>query len=295
MPTPHRHSTPIRLLAGPLIAASLIVWAAPALAQEVPAEVTTATAAVAHASNAFEYRDFTKVVEVLSPWVHPPRITDRALMITARRLLGISFHVLGDQASAKEEFGQLLMADPAHKLDPFVVPPKVIETFEAVRQSMKPALDRILAERGTKVDPDTGPKKLVVVAVPHPITTFAPFGIPQFVLDEPVGGAVFLSLQAAFLTANFASYFRAKAVDARSQEFQTFRFVQYAALFAFAATWAVSAYLANTSLAEHNRQLLAGPEKSASRSGAADQGPAISFGLLPTPGGVALSFSAALP
>ena len=169
----------------------------------------TATAAVAQARNAFEYRDFERVVRLLNPWLHPRRILDRTLAIEARQLLGVSLHVLGRVESAKEEFAELLLLDPQRKLDPFLVPPAVIQAFEDVRASMRPTLDRIMRARGMEPDPPNGSTNLDMVQtveVPPLAAALLPGGLPQFVADEAGWGLLWAVLQVGFLTLNFVAY-----------------------------------------------------------------------------------------
>lgn len=243
--------------------------------------------ALTRAANAFEYRDFRKVVDVLDPWIKPPKITDEQRMIEARRLLGISLHVLGDIPRAREEFGHLLRSDPKAKLDPFVVPPNVIETFESVRKDMKRLLDQKIDELERRTVA-LGPEAQVrIVEVPHPLLTFAPFGIPQFTLDETAGGTIFLSIQAAALVANVLSFIAANGLlrercpvslpgtgnlpeppmcEAARAEFKNLQIVQYTGLASFVAAWGVSIYLGNASFSETRGRIAAGtsgsgPEK----------------------------------
>jgi hypothetical protein len=243
-----------------LLVALALPWAA-AVARAADAEID-ADGAVANATNAFEYRDFKKVIDVLKPWLHPPRIQNRDQRIAARRLLGVSLHVEGDVAGAREEFSQLLLEDPTHKLDPFVVPPPVIETFEAVRREMKPTLDRILRERGQRLEDPSLPR-VVVVATANRFVALAPFGVPQFQLDEPGLGITFLSVQAAALAANVTGYFRAKAIHDAGGNDSAWLAVMYGGLVAFGVSWVASAILGNVELADYNKVLLQAPPRGA--------------------------------
>ena len=198
------------------------------------------------ASSAFEYRDFDKVVEILGGWVHPPRIADPALMLQARRLLGISLHIQGDDAGAREEFGQVLLAKPDLQLDPFVVPPAVIETFEDVRLEMKPVLDRIRAERagGTvQVAPKRAP------GAPHPLIAYLPFGLAQMiVLDQVEWGATWMVVQMLGLAANIVGFYLAASLrnddgfldPAKEADFDQRLAIQYSGIAVFGAAWLIS-------------------------------------------------------
>jgi hypothetical protein len=256
-----RHSHGVRGLAL-LIALACVSRTAEAADAPTDAE---ADAAVALATNAFEYRDFKKVVEALTPWLHPPRITNTKTRITARRLLGVSLHVLGEISGAKEEFSQLLLEDPLHKLDPFVVPPPVIETFETVRKEMKPTLDRVLKERGQNPDPEP-PKKTVLVPAASRVVAFLPGGFPQFQLEETGLGFTFLAVQAIAFVANVLSYARGRAIHDSGGDDRTWVGVQYVSLGIFGAAWATSAILGNNDLSTYNKDLMKEPPKAGALS-----------------------------
>lgn len=183
-------------------------------------QLNSPTEAVAVARAAFEYRDFRQVVAALDAWVHPPRIRDPSLMVEARRLLGVSLHVQGDVRGAREEFAQLLLLDPSHRLDPFFIPPRVIATFEEVRKQLEPSLG-LPARPGDRT---------VFVERPHPAVVLLPLGLPQFALEEPVPGFIYGALQLLGLGLNVAAFFRGQALGEQSSgssELDTWLAVQY--------------------------------------------------------------------
>ncbi|MCK6550942.1 hypothetical protein L6R52_34210 [Myxococcota bacterium] len=266
---------------------------ATAFAQDAPGEDPASAVKIARA--AFEYRDFQRVVDLLRPWVHPPRISDRALMIDARRLLGVAFHVLGDITASREEFGQLLLQDPRHELDPFTVPPKVIETFEAVRREMKPALDRLLAEQGSvravpepRVDLTA---RYVPVALPSRWITLVPGGVPQLAMDQPEWGVALGTAQLVGLAANVGGYFLADAAANEAYRsnvwpeddpaYRRWRTVMYAGLGWAVASYVASVVLGNVTFEGHTRAEL-------DRAAAAGEGPPrAALG----PGGLSFTFA----
>ncbi|MCA9554437.1 MAG: hypothetical protein KC933_30665 [Myxococcales bacterium] len=250
--------------AGPL----LLCVAALAMAQQ-PAAPEDPAAAVRLAKAAFEYRDFKRVTQILDPWLHPPRIVDRTLEVEARELMGVSLHVLGDKKGATEEFGQLLELDPKHELDPFVVPPVVIQTFEEVRAKMKPRLDAVGPDR---TPPVTGPPEIREVATVHPALALLPFGTPQFLADQPGRGALWAGLQVAFLALNVIGYrlARLEYIENKdnkdengavivTQAFRTWTGLQYAGIVGFAGTWATSSALGYQTLSAQREAALAPP------------------------------------
>lgn len=216
----------------------------------VPVDTSSAAAspdsaerALALASYAFEYRDFARVVATLDPWVHPPRIADRARLAEAQRLLGISLHIQGNVEGAEAEFAAVLQVEPELRLDPFVVPPAVIDTFERVRASMRPVLDGILRERRRGVPATPEPPAALRLS---PVFAYAPLGLSHFLaLDEPAWGALWLGLQVAGLAANAGGYFWGSgligadgAIGADQLAAQTSaRTLQLTGLAVFAAAW----------------------------------------------------------
>ncbi len=198
------------------------------------AQITEPTAkdAVRYARNAFEYRDFSKVVEVLWPWLHPPRIVDDELAIEARELLGVSLHLMGRTEDAAEEFSALLLLSPDHELDPFVVPPDVIQVFVRIKEQMAPTLNALRDREPIRPNPESERPRveLQLVEVPHWTVSLVPFGVPQFALGRPGLGATFLGLQMVGLGLNIASFVRADGLPPDSPSFDQWVTVQYVGL-----------------------------------------------------------------
>jgi hypothetical protein len=200
------------LLSAGLLSAAL--FPRPAQAQATPAPVPTRTAtrapealdepgALRLARAAFEYRDFARVLALLEPWLRPPRIVDRERRRDANRLVGVSAHVLGDVRRAEDAFAQALLADPSVELDPFVVPPPVIETFERVRASMGAVL------RAEPTPPRGAPRASDGLA-PR-FVAWSPLGLGHFAaLDAPVSGSLWLALQLGGLATNVTAFWIAR-------------------------------------------------------------------------------------
>ena len=224
--------------AAALLIAALLTSGAPARADE---PLRDAQSAVLLGRNAFEYRDFERVVEVLDPWLHPPKILDRALMGEARRLMGVSLHLLGRVEAAREEFGQLLVLDPKHQLDPFVVPPQVIETYEAVREELRPTLEQILASRGDAPLDAPSAGAVTVVELPHGSLVLAPAGIPQFALDQPAWGLLYGAVQIAGLVLNVHGFLAAREFKPQEAGYDRAVRLQYAGLGVLGLGWGASA------------------------------------------------------
>ncbi len=197
--------------------------------------------AVTKARAAFEYRDFAQVITLLDPWLHPPRLVDKKLRIEAHRLLGVSLHITGKKKEARSEFARLLELDPKQELDPFVTPPSVVETFQAVREDMRPALDAIKPPPPKVVDPPVQTVKLV--EVPHPAAALLPFGIPQFLVGKAGWGALWATLQGVALVANLGALLRVRLEPDRmvvERIERNFAIVQVAAFGTYVGSYAAS-------------------------------------------------------
>lgn len=181
---------------------------------------STPAQAVRLAESAFAYRDFEQVVATLWPWMHPPLIQQPTLRIDAHRLLGVSLFVLGREAAAEAEFEALLRLDPTHQLDPFLVPPPVVQRFEVVRQRVAPG----------------GPP----AGLPSRAALLLPFGTPQFVLGQSGQGALWGWGQLISLGLNVGAYFAAKRATRGSTAHTGWVITQYIGLAGFLTSWGLS-------------------------------------------------------
>ena len=68
-----------------------------------------------------------------------PDLTD-AEAVDAYRMLGIAEYQLGDRLAARAAFVNLLSFEPDYGLDAFLVPPPIVEFFDAVKKEHEPAL-----------------------------------------------------------------------------------------------------------------------------------------------------------
>ncbi len=60
--------------------------------------------------------------------------------VEAYRILGLAEYQLGDRAQARAAFVKLLSLDPDFGLDPFLVPPPIVEFFDKVKREHEPDL-----------------------------------------------------------------------------------------------------------------------------------------------------------
>jgi tetratricopeptide (TPR) repeat protein len=68
-----------------------------------------------------------------------PQLTD-AEAVDAYRMLGIAEYQLGDKLAARAAFVNLLSFEPDYALDAFLVPPPIVEFFDAVKKEHEPTL-----------------------------------------------------------------------------------------------------------------------------------------------------------
>ena len=110
--------------------------------------------------------------------------------------------------AAREAFIHLLSIDPDQTLDPFLVPPPIVEFFDQVRADAEPELAplrerkrqlqeqerlaeearrRLLAEEHVRSGP---PSKVVVVEEHIYMLNFLPFGVGQFQNGDTTKGII---------------------------------------------------------------------------------------------------------
>jgi hypothetical protein len=92
------------------------------------------------AKDRFEFGAYADCAGILRRYLaaDPPLTDEQA--VDAYRLLGLSEYHLGDQAQARAAFVNLLSFDPEYGLDPFLVPPPIVDFFDRVKKEHEPAL-----------------------------------------------------------------------------------------------------------------------------------------------------------
>ncbi len=127
--------------------------------------------------------------------------------VEAYRMLGIAEYQLGDKLAARAAFVNLLSFEPEYALDPFLVPPAIVEFFDAVKKEHEPALAplrerrrelrdqqrlaeeakrRLLAEEQVRTGP---PGKIVRVEERVYLFNWMPLGAGQFQNGDRAKGA----------------------------------------------------------------------------------------------------------
>ncbi len=92
------------------------------------------------AKDRFEFGAWADCAGTLRPWLAKNPPLSEADAVDAYRMLGISEFHLGDQAQARAAFVNLLSFDPDYTLDPFLVPPPIVDFFDRVKKEHEAAL-----------------------------------------------------------------------------------------------------------------------------------------------------------
>jgi hypothetical protein len=150
--------------------------------------------------------------------------------VEAYRILGLSEYQLGDKPAARAAFVHLLSIDPDQTLDPFLVPPPIVEFFDKVRLEAEPELAplreqkkqlkeqerlaeearrRLLAEEQIRSGP---PSKIVVVQEHVYLLNFLPFGVGQFQNGDNTKGIIIAVSQVVLGAVNIGAIFAHNAI-----------------------------------------------------------------------------------
>lgn len=144
-------------------------------------------------------------------------------VVEAYRILGLSEFQLGDRGAARSAFVSLLSIDPDYALDPFLVPPQIVEFFDQVKRQAEPELAplrerrrllreqerlaeearrKLLAEEAARSGP---PSKVVLVQERIYLFNWLPFGAGQFQNGETGKGTTIAVSQVLLGAANIAA------------------------------------------------------------------------------------------
>ncbi len=204
-----------------LLLLALLLGAGPALAQ--PRTAPAVHPDLRRASARFEFGAWAEAAGIVQQYLaaHPTPPEQEAVL--AYRILGISEWHLGDRAHARAAFVALLSEDPDFKLDPFLVPPPIVEFLEEVRREHEPTLGplreqkrmlreqerladearrRLLAEERARTGP---PSKVVRVQERVYALNWLPFGAGQFQNGQAGKGTAFAAGELALGAINIAA------------------------------------------------------------------------------------------
>jgi hypothetical protein len=168
-----------------------------------------APAELKRAKDRCEFGAWADCAGTLRPFLARDPVLSDEEAVEAWRLLGLSEYHLGDRPAARTAFVNLLSFDPDYTLDPFLVPPPIVDFFDKVKRDHEPDLAplrerkralreqqrlaaeakrRLLAEEQARSGP---PTKVVKVQERIYLLNWMPFGIGQFQNgDQRKGSAI---------------------------------------------------------------------------------------------------------
>lgn len=240
-----------------------LLLCAPASQPAPPAAATSGPVervddALRRAINEYAYGNYAATIEQLHALLYPMRLTSDAQVIEARKYLGLSYFLTDNQDAMREEFAKLLYLEPDYQLDPFSVPPPIIEAFEQVRASMQTQLDVIRLRRKEATEPVSPIRRIAplqqIVETKSDLVSVLPFGAGQFQNGERGLGTFFAVSEAVLLAINIGSFVAAtygigdNYASSDKGWVTGLTITQYASLSLFALTWGVGAYQARVNM-----------------------------------------------
>lgn len=183
----------------------------------------TAPPELKRAKDRFEFGAYADAAGTLRQLLAGNPVLTEAEAVEAWRILGISEHQLGDLPHARAAFVNLLSFDPDYALDPFLVPPPIVEFFDRVKREHEPALAplrerkralreqerladeakrRLLAEEQTRAGP---PTKVVRVQENLYLFNWMPLGAGQFQNGDRAKGTAIAAGQTAAALVNLGA------------------------------------------------------------------------------------------
>ena len=250
----------------------------------IPLLLALALAAPSHgdlkrARDRFEFGAWADAAGSTRGWLadHPDATGPDA--VEAWRILGISEFHLGDLNQSRAAFVSLLSLDPDYGLDPFLVPPPVVEFFDRVKKEHEPQLaplrdrkreieeqQRLAEEARRKLileeQARTGPPtKVIKVQERIYLFNWMPFGAGQFQNGHKAKGTLIAATEIALAVVNLGAIIAHNSIaDDRSRRCSvatptgcsrppytdadrlTLQRLDYAKYLSAAAFWGVYAY-----------------------------------------------------
>jgi len=210
------------------------------------------------AKNEYSYGNYAVAADHLRSLLYPMRLITDEQVIEARKLLALCYYQTGQLDGVGDEFRKLLYLDPDYKLDPFEVPPPIVDDFERVREKLQPELD-VIRQRKSDVQLAVrlpkGVRRVVTSrAIEHSaLGTFLPFGVGQFQNGETRWGVFFAATELLLLAANIAAYVGLlqhrgyfSNDDGTRTLVQRLTLAQYGSAGLFGVTWALGVYQAQS-------------------------------------------------
>jgi hypothetical protein len=165
------------------------------------------------AQRAYARGDYRVTIRLLTGLLYPTiKLSAESQVLTAYKLLGISFVFEKDRSAASKQFLAILSLRPDFQLDSLVDPEAAVELFESVKRQNEEKLrrirDRIEEERRRREEarrtkpPPADPRREAVVELTRQRRSvwvnFLPFGAGQFQNGHRGKAYTLLALQAAF-------------------------------------------------------------------------------------------------
>jgi tetratricopeptide (TPR) repeat protein len=143
--------------------------------------------------------------------------------LDAYRMLGIAEYHLGDLPQARAAFVNLLSYDPDYALDPFLVPPAIVEFFDRVKKEHEPALAplrerrqalraqqrladeakrKLLSEEALRTGP---PTRVVRVEKHHYFFNWLPLGAGQYQNGDKAKGTAIAAGEVVLAAVNLTA------------------------------------------------------------------------------------------
>jgi len=192
--------------------------------------LATPDADVKRARDRFEFGAYADAAGAIREVLSRTPDLPEPLAIEAWRILGLAEYQLGDKGAARAAFVQLLSIDPDQVLDPFLVPPPVVDFFDNVRAEAEPELAplrerrkqlkeqerladearrRLLAEEMIRSGP---PSKIIIVQEHIFMLNFLPFGVGQFQNGDTTRGIIIAVSQVVLGAVNLGAIFAHNAI-----------------------------------------------------------------------------------
>jgi hypothetical protein len=171
------------------------------------------------AKDRFEFGAYSEAAGTLRQMLSgSPPLTD-AEAVDAYRMLGIAEYQLGDRLAARTAFVNLLSHDPDYALDPFLVPPPIVEFFDAVKKEHEPTLaplrerrnelreqQRMADEAKRRLIAEAGPPgKVIRIQDRIYLFNWLPLGAGQFQNGDRAKGAAVAAAQLVLGGVNVAA------------------------------------------------------------------------------------------
>jgi tetratricopeptide (TPR) repeat protein len=131
--------------------------------------------------------------------------------VEAYRIIGTSELKLGHEAEARQAFQELLLKDPDYGLDPFLVEPRVVEFFDAVKRASEPELAPLRAQRRAEREQARAAEeaarapRVVRVRERLYLLNWMPLGAGQYQNGDRAKGTAIAAAEVAFAAVNLGA------------------------------------------------------------------------------------------